>query len=189
MQKVLIDLLSGKAGRDVATPAGSEWLTRDIEAVTGERVSVNTLKRITGVLGSSGLHARRSTLDIIARYLGFDDWNRLENSLGASSSDFSIPAGMVEMDKLDKGAVLRLCWEPEREIIIRHLGKGEYFVDKATNSKLNDGDCLRLTQIMVGHPLLVKEVIRSGKSLGSYTAAPEFGLNEIDLLTDAYGKE
>lgn len=189
MQKVLIDLLSVKAGRDVATPAGSEWLTRDIEAVTGERVSVNTVKRITGVLGGSGLHARRSTLDIIARYLGFDDWNRLENSLGASSSDFSIPAGMVEMDKLDKGAVLRVCWEPGREIIIRHLGEGDYFVDKATNSKLNNGDCLRLTQIMVGHPLLVKEVIRSGKSLGSYTAAPEFGLNEIDLLTDAYGKE
>lgn len=182
MQKVLIDFLSKRCGRDVATPAGSEWLCRDIEVVTGERVSVNTIKRITGVLGESGLHARRSTLDILARYLGCDDWNKFRISLDGSSSDFSTPLGMVEMDKLDVGTSLRLCWDPEREIIIRHLGGGEYVVDKATNSKLKDGDYVRLTQIMVGYPLFVKDVMRGEKSLGCYTAAPEFGLTEITML-------
>lgn len=189
MQKVLINLLSKKAGRDVSTPCGSEWLCRDIEEVTGEKVSVNTVKRITGVLGEKGLHARRSTLDIIAIYLGYDNWLKLKVVLDESSSDFATPAGMIEMDELEKGSILKVCWDPEREIIIRHLGGGKYLVDKSCNSKLKVGDSLQLTQIMVGYPLFVKEVVRSGESLGSYTAAPEFGLSEVDLLTENYEME
>lgn len=43
-------LLSRKAGVDVATPAGSDVLRHDIESATGQLLSLNTVKRLTGVI-------------------------------------------------------------------------------------------------------------------------------------------
>ena len=68
-----IHKLSEKVKDDVSTPAGATKLQLDIETATGERLGLNTVKRLVGVL-SSDAKPRISTIKIISDYLGYPDW-------------------------------------------------------------------------------------------------------------------
>lgn len=185
MRDAIIDLLSKKAGRDVRTAYGSEWLCNDIIAVTNASISTNTVKRLTGVLktdgDSSALHARAATLDIISRYLGFKDFKALCEFLQAGSSQFKQADGLVNIEDLPRGTSMEIRWSPDRVLTLRILESGECLVEQAVNSKLTVGDRLKIFQVMVGYPLNVSEVIRDGQSLGPYTAAPEYGVTNISV--------
>lgn len=182
----IINMLSRKAGRDVTTPHGSEWLCQDIMTRTGEQISINTVKRLTGVLSNpandDNLHARRSTLDIIAKYLGYRDMPMLRHYLKCTApSLFRKMEGMVYMDELSVNSEVVICWNPDRRLCLRHLGKGWYEVEGAENSKLLPADRLSISQAMQGYPLMVREVLRGEESLRPYTAAPEFGITLLKV--------
>lgn len=184
MKKVINEMLSKRAGVDVSTPAGSEWLRNDIESATDERLSVNTVKRITGVLGDGNYideHARRSTLDVLARYLGFTDWPDLKSGLCERSSFFQRPPGTVEMATLPVDAIVTLRWDPDRCVRLRHFGEELYVVESSENSKLMKDDILIISDVRKGHYLIVRDVIRGGESLGCYTAAMVRGLTSIEI--------
>lgn len=68
-----INKLSEKLGSDVSTPYGATKLQLDIETITGERLGLNTVKRLVGVL-SSDAKPRVSTIKIVSQYLGYSDW-------------------------------------------------------------------------------------------------------------------
>ena len=70
------DLLKQKSGRDFRLSGDCEYLAFDIESVTGEHIGVNTLKRLLGFIDDER-EPRISTLDVIARYLGFENWDVL----------------------------------------------------------------------------------------------------------------
>lgn len=187
MREAIIDLLTKKAGRDVTTASGSSWLRQDIIVATGEYISLNTVKRLTGVLttgaDASELHIRPSTLDIIARYLGFKDNNDLQCCLTDGTSQFRKADGLIDVEELPVGSTTVIRWSPDRELVLRRLESAEMLVEQARNSKLKVGDLLRIAQIMNGYPLIVKDVIRNGQSLGPYTAAPEYGVTFVGIQT------
>ena len=68
-----INKLSEKLGMDVSTPNGATILQLDIESTTGERLGINTVKRLVGVLHSNA-KPRMSTIKIFSDYLGYTDW-------------------------------------------------------------------------------------------------------------------
>lgn len=186
-RETLIRLLNEKTGYDVTTPSGCAWLRLDILSVVGESVGLNTLKRLTRVLsdggdGSGTINSRVSTLDIIARYLGYPGWKVMEKTFSGLSSAFREEREFYDMKALHVGAEAVIRWAPGRRIRIVHLGAGKYRVLEADNSKLLPADILSLGRVMKGFPFLVSEVIRNGESLGPYTAAPEYGLNSVEIL-------
>ena len=181
LNKILIKMLSEKTGRDVTTLSGADYLRNDIEASTGENLSLNTVKRLTGVLPYES-EPRQSTLEIIAKYLGYGSWKLLSDYVNNKISEFNTANGFIELTTLPLGCEIILSWQPNRRILIRHIGKGNYIVVKAENSKLLAGDTLSLSQIAIGFPFIVKQVIREGRDIGNYTAAPSEGLSSIKLI-------
>lgn len=174
-------MLSAKAGKDVRTHSGAEILRNDIEARTGEALSLNTVKRLTGVLAYSST-PREVTLDIISRYLGYKNWALFLSAIENKISGFNTPEGFIETKDLPVGSVLKISWEPDREIKILHRGKGAYEIIESKNSKLQKGDEIHLSQIAPGFPLMVREVNREGECLGNYTAALTEGITSLELL-------
>lgn len=177
---ILISMLSEKAGINVSTPAGAEWLRNDIEKVTGENLSINTIKRITGVLEYEGTH-RTIMLDIIARYLGYSSWSVLDKVLQEKISFFGEEKDALDLEKLPPGQLLEICWDPDRLISLRHTANKIFTVVESRNSKLQAGDTLKLSQIAPGFPFYASDVTRDGHSLGTYTAATINGVNSITL--------
>lgn len=176
---IVIKMLSEKSGMDVSTKAGAEFLRNDIESSTGEALSSNTIKRLTGILPYDS-EPREITLDIIARYLGFKNFKILQSAINNKISDFNSIPGFIDLTSQPVGKEITIKWEPDRVIKIRHIGEGIYRVDESINSKLLTADLLTLSQIAEGFPFMVKEVVREGKSLGSYTAAQTEGIFSIE---------
>ena len=179
LDSTIISLLSEKAGKDISTKAGAEFLRNDIEARTGEALSLNTIKRLVGILHYDS-SPREITLNILAKYLGYSNWNQLLNAIQYKISDFNTPTNFIDLKLQPIGKEILIKWEPGRVIKIRHAGEGVYQVKESVNSKLLKGDVLTLSQIAVGFPFMVKEVVRGGQLLGSYTAACTEGVSSVE---------
>lgn len=177
----LLKLLSAKAGYDVTTPGGANILCYDIMKKTGEPLSLNTVKRITGVLEYEGKH-RLDVLDLVARYLDFANWQMLRDFLDNKISEFNTSDKFIDLVSLPAEAEVEICWQPDRRVLIRHIKDNDYVVVQSENSKLIDGDRLIVSEIAVGFPFIVKEVIRGGESLGNYAAAMTAGISAISIL-------
>lgn len=174
-------MLEEKAGCDITTAYGATVLRNDIESLTGENLSANTIKRLVGNLPYNS-NPRETTLEILAKYLGYDSWQFLNDYLNQKISQFNSGNVFYELEKLPANQRIELEWEPNRKILIRHISGYEYKVISSENSKLLEGDILTLSQIAVGFPFMVRKVIRDGKALGSYTASTELGLKKIMIL-------
>lgn len=181
LNKILIKMLSEKTGRDVTTLSGTSYLRNDIESSIGENLSLNTVKRLTGTLPYDS-EPRQSTLEIIARYLGFKSWELLSDYINNKISEFNPTPGFIELTTQPIGREVIIAWQPGRKLLIRHIGNGDYEVVKAENSKLLPGDILSLSQIGIGFPFIVKQVTRNGRIMGNYMASPLEGLSSIELI-------
>ena len=99
------DLLKQKSHKEFRTSGDCEFLSLDIESVTGEHIGVNTLKRLLGFINDER-EARISTLDVIARYLGFENWEVL--SIYDNRSNYSFESSSEEIrvsDSISRSAI------------------------------------------------------------------------------------
>ena len=169
------NLLRQKSKKDFRLSADCEYLALDIESVTGEHIGVNTLKRLLGFIDDER-EPRTSTLDVIARYLGFDNWDVLSIYDNQSNSSFESSSEEIRVSELSEGQCVQISYLPDRRLVMAYQGNGRFLVQMSENSKLLAGDELTITHIVQGYPLLVTEVIREGKSLGSFTAGKAQGI-------------
>ena len=176
----ITELLSEKSGHEIRRSRDCELLSLDIESATGEHIGVNTMKRLLGFIADER-EPRISTLDVIARYLGYDDWEALR-LMDANSSNSSFD----DRDEylacyLEIGQRVLISYPPNRTLTIENQGDNHFIVLESENSKLLKGDQLTLTHLVRGYPLLVADVMREGSSLGAFTAGKSQGI-DFELL-------
>ena len=185
MRNSLLPVLKNKIEERFGTPVSYTFqclpLQKSIQQATGENLSLSTLKRLMGLVANSHL-PRRSTLDIIARYIGYPDFAAFESlaGFGTITSEFTDIESM-EADDITPGTEIILRYNPDRQLKLRYRGDEWFLVIDSRNSKLKDGDLLKIKQLVKGFELYVADVVRAGKSLGAYIGAKQGGL--IDLKT------
>ena len=72
----IVEMLKRKSGSGLRQPSDCEILSLDIESKTGVRIGATTLKRLVG-FAQDERTPHTSTLDAIARYLGYAHWDEL----------------------------------------------------------------------------------------------------------------
>lgn len=176
----ITELLRKKYGNEIRLSRDCELLALDIESVTGEHIGVNTMKRLLGFIADER-SPRISTLDVIARYLGYTNWDDLrlvdENSSNSAFDDRDEYLACY----LEMGQKVVITYPPNRRLTIEKMGDNHFCVIESENSKLQKGDLLTLTHLARHYPLLVAEVIRDGKNLGAFTAGKSQGI-DLELL-------
>ena len=169
------NLLKQKSNKDFRISADCEYLALDIESKTGEHIGVNTIKRLLGMIEDER-EPRLSTLDIIARYLDFNSWDELRIYDDKSNSSFDSLSDEIRVGGLSKGQKIEISYLPDRLLSLEYLGDHHFRILSSLNSKLQDGDQIEMSHIVSGYPLLVSDVIRDGKSLGSFVAGKSQGI-------------
>lgn len=176
LDKRIIRYLEEKKGSPIRASSDCERLALDIESATGERLGVTTLKRLLGFT-SEKAQPRISTLDIIARYLGFESYSLLEDSLNnKGDSEFDDVSETILSSSLSPGEEIKILYSPDRSLIITHLEEDKFIVKESINGSLKEGDVIFVESLTSGLPLNVQDVIRNGESLGGYTAGKKFGI-------------
>ena len=181
LPQIVIKKIEQRLGAAVTTPSGSAVLRHDIESVTGVSLSLNTVKRLTGVIEYRG-EPRPDTLVIVARYLGYGSWEEMLADMDGSVSQMGrIPGGVTVAD-LAEGARMEVTWSPGRRVVLCRQADGRCLVTLSERSKLQVGDVVALEAVMPGFPLLTSAVTRAGRPLGPYCAAMECGVTSVKIL-------
>ena len=170
-------MLAERCGKEIKHSADCEIVALDISKVTGDNIGVNTLKRLLGFIPDER-QPRTSTLDIIARYLGFDKWEELKaHDSTFSNSFFNNSSDELLVSDLEQGTKVVVRYLPNRELRLDYLGENRFRVANSINSKLKTGDELLLTHLVKRFPMLVSEVVREGKIIGAFTAGEAEGID------------
>lgn len=163
-------------------PQQCEALAMAIQEATGQTLGTTTLKRMLGFVKGTA-NPRPSSLDIIAQYLGYPDYNLMAKDLGEDSeiSDFRAVESIDSADLLP-GEQIQLTYHPNRLLTLSHIAENRYLVNESRGSKLLKGDILTIAGFYVGFELLISDVERDRKHLGSYQAAKQGGLTSVEII-------
>lgn len=176
----IVQLLKEKSGSDLRLPSDCEFLSLDIEGKTGVRVGATTLKRLVGFAQDERV-PHTSTLDAIARYLGYAHWDELAQIEDKGNSDFDTSDEEIRSADLQSDAIIEITYLPDRRVRLRYLGNSHYEIIESLNSKLQVGDEVDIQNFVLHHPLLVLNVWRDGDFLGQFTAGRVSGLSSIEV--------
>ena len=177
----VIELLKRKSGSDLRLPSDCQLLSLDIEGRTGVHVGATTLKRLLGFVPDERV-PHQSTLDIIAKYLGYAYWEELTNIEDKGNSDFETHDDELRSADLARGAEVVITYLPDRVVTFCHLEGHRFRVVDSQNSKLQEGDEVEIHHFLLHHPLFVVNVWRNGQALGSFTAGRVSGLSSIKVI-------
>lgn len=158
-------------------------LAEMILSATGEHISDNTLRRVMGVKEDAGV-PRPITLDIIARYLGYQSWD-LYKRFGEeeiADSRFIEKKNMLASSQLSVGQKVQLKYHPSRTLLLEYTGDEVFVVNYVSGGSLKAGDRLTIYSFVEGMTLFVSNVEREGKSLGQYLAGEVSGLLSVEIL-------
>ena len=177
LDKNIIKLLEEKSGNPLNSSSACERLALDIESKTGERLGFTTLKRLLGFTSEQAA-PRHSTLDILARYLGFISYKELENVINnIGDSNFDSNAELIISYWLPANAQINLSYYPNRSLKLQHINNDKFIVMESVNGSLKSGDIIFVDSFISGLPMIAKDVMRNGERLGRYTAGRKFGIN------------
>lgn len=179
----ILKRLREEVGLGMTRSADFDVLSQAIRDRTNENLGVNTLKRLFG-FKTDKVVPRLSTMDIIAQYLGSDDYESLIKELG-EDADISLftPIDCLEVQELERGTQVRVSYDPNRVLFLTYIGDFKFIVNEVEGSRnIQKGDLLTITQLAVGHRFVVAHVIRDGVDLGAYESAKFKGLKSVEIV-------
>lgn len=172
----LCNTIEEKVGRRMETPQDFVWLSGQVWETIHERVSVNTLKRLWGKEGYEVMVPRRSTLDILAKFIGYRDYATFGISGGEDNSEHLLVRHLVTKN-LEKGIKVRLTWLPDRLCEATYKGNGRFLITEVENSKLSVGDTFECSIIIEGEPLYLNNLIHNDIPPSLYVVGKKKGIH------------
>lgn len=169
--------IENAVGQPIVSPKDFDLLNRLIFSRTGQLVSTHTLKRLWGYLPSN-ITPRRSTLDILARFIGFSDYEayQINSSIQEDKQSSPVLSRHLETQNIAEGAKIRLTWHPERICDIRYEGENTFVVENSLNTRLQPGDSFRCSIFIEREPLYIHHLISGHHAPVAYVCGKTDGI-------------
>ena len=166
-------------GRKMRTSNDFTFLSGAIWERTHENLSSSTLKRIWGYVDGPDT-TRNSTLEILSRFLGFDDWDGFINHISQTSGSDQVQSEHIRTDDLSVGDHISVSWKPNRRCTFRYLGDYYFIVETAENSKLKVGNTFRCGLFILGEPLYLNDLVQGNNPPVAFVIGNKGGLCELE---------
>ena len=161
------------------TPRDFDALATSIFNNTKQMISPTTIKRFWGYLiEKEGLQPRLNTLNILAQYVGYPDFEtfcKLHSEDKSSESAFLHNNCLISRS-LFKGEKVRLMWNPGRCVTIQYIGLNQFKVIESLNSKLSKNDIFICERIVENTPLLLSNLIHNNGDPVNYICGKKGGV-------------
>ena len=164
--------------KKLCTPKDFEYLRESLYARLHVMVSRTTLMRLWGYIDEK-VTPRKGTLDILAQFLSYQDWDDYcQNSLLPKEQQSSpIMSRKLSVAKeLVQGERLRLTWQPDRICDIEYLGDLQFRVTASENTRLKAGDTFECSLIIEGEPLYLDHLKQDVQQSISYVCGKNSGV-------------
>ena len=169
--------------RRIKTPYDFEFLTGVVWERLHEHISPTTLKRLWGYIDGADT-TRRSTLCLLSRFLGYEDWEAymaaLTNRTDVESEVFAGEG--LSIDDLQAGDKIEVTWLPNRRCVFQYEGDAHFLVTEAENAKLQVGDRFETACFILGKPLYIERLVRGDEPPTAYVAGAKNGLLKVERM-------
>ena len=169
--------------RRIKTPYDFEFLAGAIWERLHENISPTTLKRLWGYIDGADT-TRRTTLCLLSRFLGYQDWEAYLSALANRTdveSDTFAGEGLT-LEDLQKGDRIEVTWLPNRRCVFRYEGDAHFIVTDAENAKLQVGDRFETACFIIGKPMYLDRLIRGTEPPTAYVAGSKNGLSSVQKI-------
>ena len=175
--------LEQRVGQQLQSPADYQLLIQQIWEKNHAVLSLSTIKRLWGYVESNGA-PRLSTLNTLAQFLGFTDWNAylvaLEQRGGTESAMFTGEG--IQTADLQAGGRIAVAWQPNRQCTFRYIGDNQFIVEESKNAKLQQGTTFSAARFMIGQPMYLDNILLADGTHTSYVAGKRHGLTSVNLI-------
>ena len=154
---LLRQLVEESADHAIATSNDFIFLSGEIQGRLNENLSVSTLKRLWGYV-EGYTSVRPSTLDILARFTGFPDWETFVSDyceVESVQSSHRVVSESIYTKDLTVGDRLEIRWNPNRRCTLTYLGDNLLEVSESVNAKLKTGARFFCQRFTLNQPLYV----------------------------------
>ena len=184
--KCLRSDLEQRVGQQLQSPADFQLLIQQIWEKNHAVLSLSTIKRLWGYVESNGV-PRLSTLNTLAQFLGFTDWNAylvaLEQRGGTESAMFTGEG--IQTADLQAGDRIAVAWQPNRQCIFRYLGDNQFVVEESKNAKLQRGTIFSAARFMIAQPMYLDNILLADGTRTSYVAGKRNGLTSVTKINNS----
>ena len=184
--KCLRSDLEQRVGQQLQSPADFQLLIQQIWEKNHAVLSLSTIKRLWGYVESNGA-PRLSTLNTLAKFLDFADWNAylvaLEQRGGTESAMFTGEG--IQTADLQAGDRIVVAWQPNRQCTFRYLGDNQFVVEESKNAKLQQGTTFFAVRFTIGHPMYLDNILLADGSRTSYVAGKRNGLTSVTKINNS----
>jgi len=160
------------------TPKDFEFLRDRIYARLHVIISSTTLMRLWGYVDEK-VTPRRSTLNILTQFLGYQDWEEYQRNALLPKDQQSSPVLSRRLSvamMLISGDCLRLTWQPQRVCDVEYLGDLSFRVISSKNTRLHVGDTFECSLIVEGEPLYLDNLIQGNSNPIAYVCGKKSGV-------------
>ena len=173
-------------GQQLQSPADFQLLIQQIWEKNHAVLSLSTIKRLWGYVESIGV-PRLSTLNTLAKFLDFADWNAylvaLEQRGGTESAMFTGEG--IQTANLQAGDRIAVSWQPNRQCSFRYLGDNQFVVEDSKNAKLQRGTIFSAARFMIGQPMYLDNILLADGTHTSYVAGKRNGLTSVTKINNS----
>lgn len=172
--------VSRRYGKRIETATDFSKLSETILDSKAGYISPSTLKRFWGYVRDNYTNKRQSTLDTLARYIGYDNFRHYAATIernDSSDSDYNT-ALSLDVQTIAPGSRIRVTWHPDRVLDITYKGDLTFTIDTSENSRLKPGMSFKCMTLVKGQPLIVN-IIPDSQSAGApiYIAGKVHGID------------
>lgn len=164
--------------RKMKTPADFIFLSGAIWNRTHETLSPSTLKRLWGYVDGADI-TRNSTLNILSKFLGFNDWDGFLEYISNDSGSVIIESEFVKAEDMSVDDCIMVSWKPNRRCTFRYLGDNRFIVEKSENSKLKVGNTFSCGIFIIGEPLYLNDLVQGDNAPVAFVVGNKDGLCEL----------
>ena len=164
--------------RKMQTPKDFDFLRERLYARLHVLVSRTTLMRLWGYV-DEGVTPRKGTLDILAQFIGYQDYEDYCNNALLPKEQQSSPvmSRRLSVEKeLHYGEHIRLTWQPDRECEIEYMGDLAFRVVLSKNTRLREGDTFECSLIVEGEPLYIDNLKQGDMPTIAYVCGKKSGV-------------
>lgn len=176
--ELLCQSIEQAEGRRLQAPKDFDLLREHIYVRLRQLISVSTLKRIWGYTNTQSTPSQ-STLDVLARYVGYADYDAFCTSVTDIGTIVSNPVMSRHINvgtDLKENDRLLLTWAPNRQCRVRYLGNQQFQVEESQNTRLRAGDYFQCGIIIEGEPLYLANLLQPGRLATNYVCGKQGGI-------------
>jgi hypothetical protein len=177
---LLRQLVEESADHSIATSTDFIFLSGEIQGRLKETLSVSTLKRIWGYVDGYA-SVRPSTLDILARFVGFSDWETFVSDyceVESVQSSHRVVSESIYAKDLNVGNQVEIAWNPNRKCLLTYQGDNLFEVISSENAKLKTGNRFLCQRFTMNQPLYV-DLLTSDGQTELFVMGNKGGMTEI----------